>query len=95
MPTVGGLLLFGADHLSHFPDAWIQVGRFAGTDRSHLIDSAAIRTLPIVAINMAIEFVQKHLSKKSEIGAVRRADRWTIPRGGYKSTRSSLTVLPR
>jgi ATP-dependent DNA helicase RecG len=26
--TVGGILLFGASRQSHFPDAWIQAGRF-------------------------------------------------------------------
>ena len=29
VPTVGGILLFGRDRLERFPDAWIQVGRFA------------------------------------------------------------------
>jgi ATP-dependent DNA helicase RecG len=26
VPTIGGVLLFGADRLNHFPDAWVQVG---------------------------------------------------------------------
>jgi len=30
VPTVGGILLFGKDREKHFPDAWIQVGRFKG-----------------------------------------------------------------
>ena len=38
VPTVGGLLLFGQDRLDHFPDAWIQAGRFAGTDKAAIID---------------------------------------------------------
>ena len=42
MPTVGGLLLFGRDRRAAFPDAWIQAGRFAGTDRSAIIDSVDI-----------------------------------------------------
>lgn len=32
VPTIGGLLLFGRERLSRFPDAFIQAGRFAGTD---------------------------------------------------------------
>lgn len=28
VPTVGGLLLFGRDRLTRFPDAWIQAGGF-------------------------------------------------------------------
>lgn len=31
VPTVGGIVLFGRERLSRFPDAYIQVGRFAGT----------------------------------------------------------------
>jgi predicted HTH transcriptional regulator len=34
MPTVGGMLLFGHDRERHFPDAWIQAGRFDGRDKS-------------------------------------------------------------
>ncbi len=30
VPTIGGLILFGRDRFSRFPDAWIQAGRFAG-----------------------------------------------------------------
>jgi predicted HTH transcriptional regulator len=36
VPTVGGLLLFGVDRERHFPDAWIQAGRFRDNDRSRL-----------------------------------------------------------
>ena len=39
-PTVGGVLLFGRDRLARFPDAWIQAGRFAGTDRARILDQA-------------------------------------------------------
>ena len=34
VPTVGGVLLFGRNRFDHFPDAWIQAGRFAGTDKA-------------------------------------------------------------
>jgi ATP-dependent DNA helicase RecG len=44
VPTVGGLLLFGKDRAHHFPDAWIQVGRFRGTEKAHLFDHAEIRS---------------------------------------------------
>ena len=41
VPTVGGVLLFGVDRLAHFPDAWVQAGRFTGpTDQP----SATMRT---------------------------------------------------
>jgi hypothetical protein len=37
VPTIGGLLLFGKDRFARFPDAWIQAGRFAGTNRARSI----------------------------------------------------------
>lgn len=36
VPTVGGTLLFGASRAQHFPDAWIQAGRFHGVDKSRI-----------------------------------------------------------
>jgi predicted HTH transcriptional regulator len=52
VPTVAGLILFGKERAKFFPDAWIQAGRFKGTDKSfivtpHVIPSAA-RDLPAV-----------------------------------------------
>ena len=41
VPTVGGILLFGVDRLAHFPDAWIQAGRFAGVDKATIVDHLA------------------------------------------------------
>ena len=79
VPTVGGLLLFGKDREEHFPDAWIQVGRFGGTDRSRIIDRAEIRSHPIRAIDEAIAFVEKHTVRGAEIGRMRRVERWNLP----------------
>ena len=51
VPTVGGVLLFGANRARHFPDAWIQCGRFAGNDRSRILDHAEYRgALPVSAM---------------------------------------------
>jgi len=79
VPTVGGYLLFGKDRFSRFPDAWVQAGRFAGKDRSRLLDSAEIRAYLPRATEDAIEFVQKHMSREAVIGPVRRVERWTVP----------------
>ena len=49
VPTIGGLLLFGKDRFARFPDAWIQAGRFAGTNRIRLLDSAEIRSFLLPA----------------------------------------------
>ena len=79
VPTVGGVLLFGLERQRHFPDAWIQVGRFAGRDKSRILDRAEFRGLPVGAIEAAIAFVEKHSLHGAEIGKVRRKDRWTLP----------------
>jgi predicted HTH transcriptional regulator len=79
VPTVGGTLLFGRDRDRHFPDAWIQAGRFAGDDKSRILDRAEIRSLPVRAIEETIAFVEKHSLHGAEIGAVRRRERWNLP----------------
>ena len=81
VPTVGGLLLFGRDddRRELFPDAWIQAGRFAGRDRRHILDSVEIRLVPPRAIEEAIAFVRKYLSREAVIGPVRRTEKWTLP----------------
>jgi predicted HTH transcriptional regulator len=56
-------LLFGRaeERREHFPYAWIQAGRFAGTDRRRILDSAEIHSLPAQAIEEAVAFVRKYL----------------------------------
>jgi predicted HTH transcriptional regulator len=79
VPTVGGVILFGRERERHFPDAWIQVGRFAGTNRSHIVDRAEIRTMPVRAIEEVISFIEKHTLHGAEIGRMRRKERWSLP----------------
>ena len=79
LPTVGGMLLFGRDRERHFPDAWIQAGRFRGADKTRIVDRAEIRSYPVDAIEAAIAFVEKHAMHGAEIGAVRRKERWNLP----------------
>jgi len=79
VPTVGGMILFGRERDRHFPDAWIQAGRFAGTDKGRILDHAEIRSIPARGVEEAIAFVQKHSWHGATIGAVRRRDRWTLP----------------
>jgi predicted HTH transcriptional regulator len=79
VPTVGGMLLFGRERERHFPDAWIHAGRFRGADRSHILDRAEIRALPVRAIEEVIAFVHKHALHGAEIGPVHRTERWNLP----------------
>ena len=79
VPTVGGMLLFGPDRLDHFPDAWIQAGRFAGKDRATILDHTRLDMHPVQAIEEAVSFVEKHSMRGAVIGRVRRRDRWSLP----------------
>jgi predicted HTH transcriptional regulator len=79
VPTVGGMLLFGNKRERHFPDAWIQAGRFRGTDKAAIVDRAEIRLHLPQAVEEAIGFIQKHSLHGADIGAVRRKERWSLP----------------
>ena len=79
VPTVGGVLLYGRDRLAHFPDAWIQAGRFAGTDRARIVDRAELKMMLAGTIPAAVAFIERHMASGVEIGPVRRQPRWTVP----------------
>lgn len=79
VPTIGGVLLFGRDRLRHYPDACVVVGRFEGTTRNRILDSRRIESVPVRAVDEAITFVEKHLSRELVIGRLRRSEAWTIP----------------
>ena len=79
VPTVGGVLLCGRDRLTHFPDAWIQAGRFDGTDKAVILDHTELKMPLVQAIDEAIAFVEKHSLRGAAIGRVRRQDQWSLP----------------
>ena len=79
VPTVGGMLLFGRNRLDHFPDAWIQAGRFIGTDKAAILDHVRLEMHPVQAIEEAVSFVEKHSVRGAVIGRLRRRDRWSLP----------------
>jgi predicted HTH transcriptional regulator len=79
VPTVGGMLLFGRERDRCFPDAWVQAGRFRGTDKTHITDTLEIRSFPVRAVEEAVAFVQKHALHGMEVGAVHRKERWNLP----------------
>ena len=78
-PTVGGILLFGQKRLEHFPDAWIQAGRFEGTDKARILDRVDLKMPLVSAIERAIAFVEKHALHGADIGRLRREERWNLP----------------
>ncbi len=79
VPSIGGMLLFGKNRLAHFPDAWIQAGRFAGFDRSHISDQIELKQPLPVAIEEAYRFIERHIASGVDISGLRGLPRWQIP----------------
>lgn len=79
VPPTGGILLFGRERLARFPDAHIQAGRFAGTDRTHLADRAGLTAYPVLPIVQAIGFVERNTRLGMAVGRVRRRDLPAVP----------------
>lgn len=79
IPTIGGVILFGIERVKYFPDAWVQVGKFTGTDKRHIADTQEIRSYPIIAINEVMAFVQKHASLALKIKGIRHTEQWSMP----------------
>lgn len=79
VPTIGGILLFGTERLKQFPDAWIQAGRFAGTDKSKLVDHIDLQMHLVDGIYAAAAFIEKHTRTGTDIGAVKRIENFALP----------------
>jgi len=79
VPTVGGLLLFGHDRLTKFPEAYIQMGRFAGVDKSQILETVDCRLNLVQCVEHAVAFVEKHTTEGIVIGSVRREVAWSLP----------------
>ena len=79
VPTQGAVLLFGKERDIHFPDAWIQCGRFRGTDKVHIFDQAEIHDHLPRAVDAIELFLKKHAFKGAEFSGMRRKDVWSIP----------------
>jgi len=79
VPTVGGVLLFGRNRLESFPDARVQVARFAGTNRTRIIDQIDIDGPLPTWIDEAFRFVDQHLARSIVIGGPRRTVQRPLP----------------
>ena len=79
VPTVGGVLLFGRNRRALFPDALLRAARFAGTDRTAIVDSADMTIhLPLV-VEEALSFVKRNTQRGIAIQAARHAETWEYP----------------
>ena len=79
VPTRGAVLLFGRQREQHFPDAWVQCGRFRGRDKVHIFDQHEIHAHLPDAVNEIELFLKKHAFKSARFGAMQREDVWSIP----------------
>lgn len=79
VPTIAGIILFGKTRDKMFPDAWIQCGRFRGIDKTNIIDSSAIHSYPILAIEDALVFIEKHAMRSIDIKHIKHQVRWSVP----------------
>lgn len=73
------MLLFGKEREKKFPDAWIQAGRFQGSDKSYILDNAAFHGYPIKAIEEVLGFIEKHAMQSLKIDGIRHQKVWNIP----------------
>jgi predicted HTH transcriptional regulator len=71
VPTVGGMLLFGKNRLSVFPDAQIRAAVFAGTDRTTILDSQELTSHLPRALEEAIAFIQRNTRRAVQVAGIR------------------------
>ena len=79
VPTVGGMLLFGKRRDHFFPDAWIQCGRFMGTEKVDIFDHIDINVPLPMAVDEIMIFLKKHAMRSADLSEIRRRDVWSIP----------------
>ena len=79
LPTRGALLLWGREREQHFPDAWVQCGRFRGLDKVDIFDQQDIHAHLPDAVTAIELFLKKHAYKSARFGAMQRQDVWSIP----------------
>ncbi len=79
VPTYGGVLLFGKRRDDYFPDAWVQCGRFIGTDKAEIFDHIEIHEHLPDAVESIILFLKKHAMRGADFSEIRRKDLWSVP----------------
>ena len=79
VPSKGAILLFGKERLVHFPDAWIQCGRFFGTEKIDIFDHIEINHPLPTAVDEVMLFLKKHAIRGADLSEIRRKDVWSIP----------------
>ena len=65
----------------HFPDAWMQCGRFIGRDKAEIFDHTELHDHLPQAVDSIMLFLKKHVMRGADFTEVRRKDVWSIPFG--------------
>ncbi len=73
-PSNAAVLLFGNTRKKIFPNATIRCGCFAGKTKTEIIDQRDIDLSLPESVDAAIEFVNRNISIRAEIGPIRRTD---------------------
>lgn len=73
-PSYGGIILFGLNRRTLFPEAIIRCARFLGDDKTTILDQANIEIYLPPAIDEAIKFIQRNTRLSSEIKELTRKD---------------------
>ncbi len=79
VPSHGGVLLYGKDRRQYFDDAWVQCGRFMGTDKLDIFDHQDIEVPLPQAVDAIMLFLKKHAMRGADFSEFRRKDIWSIP----------------
>ena len=79
VPTVAGIVLFGKERDHTIPDAWIQAGRFAGVDRTDIIDTARFAGPPLEELDNVMHFIRRHTRNAITIEGLTRTERPEYP----------------
>ena len=81
VPTKGAMLLFAKERVFHFPDAWMQCGRFVGNDKAQIFDHIELYDSLPLAVESIMLFLRKHALRGADFSQVQRRDVWSIPLG--------------
>jgi predicted HTH transcriptional regulator len=77
--TVGGMLLFGKERLTVFPDARIRAAVFAGKDRTQILDAQEITSHLPKAVEEVIAFVLRNTRRSIQVAGIRNEGVPEIP----------------
>lgn len=72
VPTNGSILLFANNCTDYFPDAYVRLGRFLGTDKSEILDHVDIAMPLPTVLDKILAFIRRNTSMAAEIGYKKR-----------------------